>query len=97
MARTSRFGADPYDVAMKAYERRALGYSVIAVISIIATFAVTSLLDERAGAYAPMLDQIRFALGVGLLAASAVSCTLSLWSASRRVYFAKWPDRFHGK
>lgn len=95
MGRKSDLHADPYLYAMSRYERRVWGYGAIAVVLMIAALMVAPGEEQQAGMFGPMIVQMKVRFGYGFLIAAALSCTWSIWSLERRLYFGFWPERFY--
>lgn len=85
---------DPYLAMMKQLERGAVAYAVIAGIALATAFFVAGLGNDKMGLLAPVVGQVQYTIGLGLLCACGVSCAVSLWLFGRYVYFARWPERF---
>jgi len=69
--------ADPYSAAMKRYERSAWGYGAIAAIALVGSLMIGSV-GEEPTVFAPIIAQVKYVFGGGLLIASTVACLLSL-------------------
>ncbi len=95
MSRNFDLYADPYIVAMKRYERLVLGYGAIAIIALVASFIVSSGSEAATGMFAPLVANVKFTVGAGLLAGSCVASLVAAWAIGRRIYFAYWPERFY--
>ena len=87
--------ADPYLAAMKRYERSAWGYGAIAAIALIASFLVGLGDVPSTGMLAPIVANVKFHVGTGLLVGACVAILFSTWFIGRRIYFAYWPERFY--
>jgi hypothetical protein len=85
---------DPYVAMLKQSERKAIGYGMAALLNLVIAFFVTSMSSEGSGQFSPIVEQVRYTFGLGLLCACGVSAVLSLWFIGRYVYFFKWPERF---
>ncbi len=79
---------------LKQAERRATGYGLIAFMTLIVTLVVIEPVSKDAGQFGPMVDQIRYAIGLILLSVGGVSAAVSLWFIGRYIYYFKWPERF---
>lgn len=95
MGRKSDLHADPYLSAMSRYERRVWGYGAISVMLMLAALIVAPGEVQQIGVFGPMIDQMKVQFGYGFLIAAAFSCTWSIWSLARRLYFGFWPERFY--
>jgi hypothetical protein len=84
----------PYVTMLKQSERKAMGYGLIALLTLVIALFVTSMSSDGAGQFAPIVEQVRYTVGLGLLCACGVSALLSLWFIGRYAYFFKWPERF---
>ena len=95
MSRNLDLYADPYIVAMKRYERIVFGYGAIAIIALVASFVVSLGDESAAGRFAPLVANVKFIVGAGLLAGSGLASLVTAWAIGRRIYFAYWPERFY--
>lgn len=89
-----KYSIDPYIAMLKQSERKAVIYGLSALMTLVMEFIVTSPGDERAGHFAPLVEQVRYTAGLGMLFACGVFSLMSLWFIGRYVYFLKWPERF---
>ena len=92
--RRRQHDTDPYLTMLKQSERKAIAYGLIAFLTLVITLFVTSMDSEGAGQFAPMVEQIRYAVGLFLVCACGVSALVSLWFIGRYAYYFKWPERF---
>lgn len=79
---------------LKQSERKAMGYGFIAAVTLAIAFIISHMNNDGAGQFAPVVEQVRYAAGLGLLGACGVSSLLALWFIGRYAYFIKWPERF---
>jgi hypothetical protein len=89
-----QYSIDPYVAILKQSERKAVAYGLIAALTLVIAFVVADLPGEGAGQFAPMVEQVRYTVGLGFLCACGASGLLSLWFIGRYAYFIKWPERF---
>jgi hypothetical protein len=54
---------------LKQSERKAVAFGLIAVLTLVIAFFVADLLGEGAGEFAPVVEQVRYTVGLGLLGA----------------------------
>ena len=90
-----RYSIDPYVAMLKTSERRATGYGLLAFFMLVITFVVSGISSDGAGQFSPMVEQVKCAVGLGLLGGSGLSGLVSLCFIGRYVYFFKWPERFN--
>ena len=89
-----RYSTDPYLAMLKQSERKAMGYGLVAAMTLAIVFIISHMENDGAGQFAPVVEQVRYAVGLGLLGACGVSSLLALWFIGRYAYFIKWPERF---
>ena len=90
----SRYSQDPYFKMLKQAERKAIGYGLIAAITLIIAMIIAHAKNAGAGQFASVVEQVHYVVGLVLLCVCGVSSVLSLWFIGRYAYFIKWPERF---
>jgi len=85
---------DPYVAMLKRSERKAIGYGFLALFLMVIAFVVAGTSSDGAGQFSPLVEQVRYAVGLVLLCGSGLSILAAIWFIGRYVYFFKWPERF---
>lgn len=85
---------DPFVAMLKRSERKAIGYGFLALFLMVIAFVVAGTSSYGAGQFSPLVEQVRYAVGLVLLCGSGLSILAAIWFIGRYVYFFKWPERF---
>jgi hypothetical protein len=89
-----QYEIDPYLAMLKQSERKAIGFGFMALVAVAIAVFVANLDSQRTGLLAPVIEQIRETIGMGLLYACGVLGLVSLWFIGKYIYFLKWPEKF---
>jgi hypothetical protein len=55
---------------------------------------VAGISSDGAGQFSPLVERVRYTVGLVLLSGSGLSISAAIWFIGRYVYFFKWPERF---
>jgi hypothetical protein len=84
---------DPYVAKLKQSERKAFGYGFLALFLLVIAFLMAGS-SNVSGQFSPLVEQVRYAVGMILLCGSGVSILVAIWFIGQYMYVLKWPQRF---
>lgn len=89
-----KHSTDPYVAMLRRSERKAIGYGFLALLLMVIAFFVTGISSHGTGQFSPVVEHVRYTVGLVLLCGSGLSVSAAIWFVGRYVYFFKWPERF---
>lgn len=85
---------DPYVAMLRQSERKAIGYGFLALFLMMMAILVARISSDGAGQFSPLVEQVRYTVGLVLLCGSGLSISAAIWFIGRHMYFFKWHERF---